>query len=81
MLIRVAGKLTQSRTFAARIEADSAIEAVVQVRKSLQSQEPPVADGEVLELSARPMKGKNAVHIGKAKAPKGTAPAASGKKK
>lgn len=72
MLFRVSGKLSGDRTFASRVEADSAIAAVVSVNGSLK--ESGIEASEITELTSRPMKGKSSVHIGKAKAPKAKTP-------
>lgn len=84
MLIRVSGKLADGRPYASRVEAASAIEAVVAVNGSLK--EAGIEAKDILELRAGPMKGKSSVHIGKVKAPKAaetaaTAPAAAPAKK
>ncbi len=72
MLFRVSGKLSDGRPFASRVEAESAIAAVVTVRGGLK--ESKIEDSDIRELVSRPMQGKSSVHIGKAKAPAAATP-------
>lgn len=77
MVFRVSGKLPDSQTFTARIDADTPFAAISNAQSKLSEQG--VNPSSVLQIGAAPIKSGKAIHIGKARGRKtaSAAPAAT----